>query len=236
MNSAPLAKNPAQVYRRLLQNTGNNLAIALNCSALIDVLNIDLYNERMANDTIQTLIAMEMADPERKLNRSEGALYLVLSALILVVISIGNLLFSRWQIPRYLVHLPLYTLIAIACLYIYRRHYLSFRYTLTDQTFAVERVAGNSDRSLVAVPLADINYLAAYTHAARSKLPIVNASVRKKRESILIVTRFEGEAIALIISPSEDFLTKLSAQRETAVLCGKRIEQTNGSTPEDTME
>ena len=217
MNFAPLAKNPAQVYRRLLQNIAHNLAIARNTSALIDVLNIGLYNERMANDTIQTLIAIEMVDPKRKLNRSEGALYLALSALILAVISIGNLLFAHAQIPRYLVHLPLYAMIAVVCLYIYRRHYISFRYTLTDQTFAIERIAGNKERALAAVRLADIASIAAYAHSEKKEATIQNASVKPKQNALLLLARSDGEETALLISPSEDFLSKLTAQWETAV-------------------
>ena len=170
----------------------------------------------MEENTVQTLVAMEISAPARKLNRSQGALYLALTALILAVISIANVLYARWQIPRYFVQPPLYALIAAVCAYIYQRHYVSFRYTLTDQTFAVERVAGNTDRALAAVLLTDIESIDAPRRDLPGKTHVLRASVRTARESTLVFSRLGEDETAILISPSEEFLQKLKAQWQIA--------------------
>ena len=184
---------------------------------MIDVLKIDLYNVRMEENAIHTLVAIELSESNKKPKRSEGALYLALTAAIMAVISVGNYLFAHWQIPRAAVHLPLYALIAVVCIYYYKRHYISFRYTLTDQTLAVERISGKTDATLAAVRLADIESVSEFEQATTGKARVFNASVRTKRESIVVVAPFEEEKAMLFISPSEDFLLKLNTQWQKAV-------------------
>lgn len=176
----------------------------------------------MEENTVQTLVAMEISEPARKLKRSQGALYLALTALILAVISIANVLYARWQIPRYFVQPPLYALIAAACAYVYRRHYISFRYTLTDQTFAVERVAGNSDRALAAMLLADIESIDAPHRALPGRTRVLRASVRKARESKVVFSRMGEDETAILISPSEEFFLKLKTQWQIAAKRGSK--------------
>lgn len=171
----------------------------------------------MEESSVQTLVAMETSKPLKKLNRSAGALYLVLTVLILAVISIGNLLFSRWQISRYFVQPPLYVLIAFASIFVYRGHYVSFRYTLTDQTLAIERIAGNTERTYAAVLLTEIESIHTLERQMLKKTHVLRAYVRSVRELKAVFLRIGENKTAIVISPSEDFNTKLITQWETAI-------------------
>ena len=154
--------NGATAERRLKRIIDEILAISLNCSSLIDVLDIRHYNEPMEENDVINLIAMETAEPKRKLNRSAGAIYAVLIALILGVIMLANFLYMKWQIPRFAVQPALYAAIAICGVIVYRRNYISFRYTLTDRMLAIEKIAGNREQTMIAVSLEDIRSIACY--------------------------------------------------------------------------
>lgn len=197
--------------RRIEQNTADNLSLSLNCSPLIDVLFRAHYNGHMEENDVLTLIAMETAEPKRKLIRSAGAVYVVLIALIIGTISLANLLYARWQIPRYVVQPPIYVLIAICGVYAYQKHYLSYRYTLTDRMFAIERIAGSGERTMVAISLYEITNIAPYERG-NAQEGIRNASVLPRWRSVLILLEENGRESAYRISPSEEFLEQLNAQ------------------------
>lgn len=218
MNLRSLAKNPVKVYKRLFRNISFNLAESRNCSPLIDVLFAGYYNVHMEENTVQAFIATETARPPNRLNRSIGALYIILMALILAVISAANLLDTRWQIPRYLVQPFFYVLIAIVSVYIYRRHYVCFRYTLTDQTLLIERLAGGSERMVAAVLLTDIMAIETSEREKRFFQHAINASILSRKDSTLLhVGRGTGE-VMIWISPSEIFLRQLKTQRQVSAL------------------
>jgi len=170
----------------------------------------------MEENTVQTLVAIEIVEPTGKRDRSVGAMYLVLTALILAVISFANFLFTRWQISRYLIQPPLYILIAIGCVWIYRRHFVSYRYTLTDQTFAVDRVAGHTDRALAAVLLTEIESISTWDRSIKMQAHLYRASVQPAEKSIFVVAHPEGMRTILLISPSEAFLSELHNQWQAA--------------------
>ena len=111
----------------------------------------------MEENTVQTLVAFEIAQPRKRLNRSAGAVYFLLTVLVLAVISVANFAATHWQIPREWVQLPLYAILIAASILVYRRHYVCYRYTLTDQTFAVDRIAGNRERTMAAIDLSEID-------------------------------------------------------------------------------
>lgn len=166
----------------------------------------------MEESDVLTLIAMETAEPKRKLNRSAGAVYVVLIALIVGTIALANLLYTRWQIPRYAVQPPIYALTAIFGIYAYRRHYLSYRYTLTDRMFAIERIAGGGERTIAAATLDEIADIVPYRHDIRRK-GMISASVLPRRKSTMVIIKEEnGRERAYCISPGEAFLMKLTAQ------------------------
>jgi hypothetical protein len=212
MNSSPVAKNPARLERRLLQNILFILAQSRIYSPLIDVLQIDPYNIRMEENTVQTLVAFEIAQPRKRLSRSAGAVYFMLTALVLAVISAANFAATHWQIPREWVQLPLYVLLIAAGIFVYRRHYVCYRYTLTDQTFAMDRIAGNAERAIAAVDLRDIDWTRADHEGRKTAMRTINASVLPKRESVRLTIRLDDQETVLYISPSEEFYMTLQAQ------------------------
>lgn len=170
----------------------------------------------MKESTVQTLVALETAQPAKKLNRSAGAIYFALIMLVLAAITTANFLFLHWQIPRIYVQLGLYALFAAVGFYIYRNHYVCFRYTLTNQAFAVERIAGSKERSLAAISLSDIESVSPYNSMRVAAKTTLYASVWRKRNSIQMVARFEERKTILYFSPSKDFLDSLQAQLRIA--------------------
>jgi hypothetical protein len=166
----------------------------------------------MEENAVINLIAMETAEPKRKLNRSPGAIYAVLIALILGVITLANLLYARWQIPRFAVQPALYAAIAICGVIVYQRNYISFRYTLTDRMLAIERIAGYRERTLIAVSLRDIQAILSSRQGLYTKHRTYNASKTARSKSIAVVLIENGIETAWRISPSDDFLQKLTAQ------------------------
>ncbi|MEA5048791.1 MAG: hypothetical protein VB034_09315 [Eubacteriales bacterium] len=183
---------------------------------MIDVLSFGYYNVPMGEETVQILVAMETAEPKKRLNRSAGAIYVVLTALILAVISAANLLYAKWQVPRFLVQPPLYVLITIGALLIYRRHYVSFRYTLTDQTFAVERLTDGNEKAVVSLLLKDVAEIG--THPGKTfGRRVIFASFRPKKDSTAIRARLGEEEVVLWISPGETFLRKMVIQWQSVL-------------------
>lgn len=166
----------------------------------------------MEENTVQTLVAFEIAQPQKRLNRSAGAVYFLLTALVLAVISAANFAATHWQIPREWVQLPLYAILIAASILVYRRHYVCYRYTLTDQTFAVDRIAGNRERTIAAIDLSEIDGTPADHEGGRTATRTVYASVLPKRKSARLTARLDGRETILYISPSEDFFTTLQAQ------------------------
>lgn len=166
----------------------------------------------MEENTVQTLVAFEVAQPRKRLNRSAGAVYFMLTALVLAAISAANFAATNWQIPREWVQLPLYAMLIAAGILIYRRHYVCYRYTLTDQTFAVDRIAGNTERTIAAIDLRQIDGICADHEDRKTGTRTIYASVLPKRKSVRLTARLDGLETVLYISPSEDFYTTLQAQ------------------------
>ena len=166
----------------------------------------------MEENTVQTLVAFEIAQPQKRLNRSAGAVYFLLTALVLAVISAANFAATHWQIPREWVQLPLYAILIIASIFVYRRHYVCYRYTLTDQTFAVDRIAGNRERTMAAIDLSKIDDIRGDYEGGKPATHAIYASVLPKRKSARLTARLDGRETVLYISPSDDFFTTLQAQ------------------------
>lgn len=204
--------NTASVEGRLLQNTSYNLAISLNCSSLIDVLKSAYYNMIMDENAVITLIAMETASPKWRMTRSAGAVYAALIVLIIGCISAGNLLYERFSIPRHVTQPVLYTMIAIAAYYIYQRHFLRYRYTLTSDTLAIEQLGGKVERILAVISLNDISRIQRNNDARRSKEKIVRAALPPYQGATRVFTMIDEKEIQYEISASEEFFAKLIEQ------------------------
>ncbi len=216
MNSTPYAMNSATDERRLNENIDVFLAYTLNCSSLIDVLHLDYYNIFMEDNNVISLIAFDVSEPKRKINRSPGAIYTALIALIIGVISLANLLDARWNIPRYLVQPALYVIIAVGAIYVYLHYFVSFRYTLTDELIAVEKVAGKKETTILVTSLNTITEISRYDKKQKKCFSCTNASVQSKRNTTCITITQDGKDVMYCIASSEEFLEKLTAQWQIA--------------------
>ncbi|MPM94144.1 hypothetical protein SDC9_141287 [bioreactor metagenome] len=212
--------NSARDYEQLLQNIAFNLFNALNYSSLIDVLKTGHYNISMGENDVQNLICMENAAPKPRLIRSAGALYVVLLLLAIGSIAAANALEEHLRIPREYSQIALYALLLGAGLYIYRFRLTSFRYTLTDRYFSIDRLTGRSEKAEERLLLSDITYIGVFTPDEGFGIrwgAIRNRSILPVKKSTAIRYRENGEERNLLISPGEEMLEKLTAQWENAV-------------------
>ena len=162
---------------------------------------------------MQTLLAMETAEPKWRLIRSSGALYTVLILLVFGAIAAANALNMHFDVPRAAVQIPLYALILLYGWYARRTDLTRYRYTLTDRVLAVERIVGGKERSSAAVDISDIIEVTSGERAAKTGVPAVRWSVRRARESAALRIRGETGERLWLISPEAEFLDKLAAQR-----------------------
>jgi len=212
MNSWSLAMNAVGDMRRLFKNKSRILTISLNCSSLIDVLKCGYYNIDMDENAVINLVAIEKAEPKRRIIRSVGAIYLALIVLVIGCISVGNLLYDRFQIPRHVTQPILYALIAICGYYIYRRHYLCYRYTLTDEMLAIERIGGNSERTLAAIDLNKIISIDGNKNQKSGKNRVY-ASLLSPKDTTWILALVDGKELSCAIGASKEFVSKMVEQK-----------------------
>lgn len=188
----------------------------MNCSSLIDVLPRGHYNVRMEESQVHSFIGMEVVEPKRGPIRSAGALYAVLLLLVVGVIVAGNALSANWSVPRVFVQVTLYVLLLVIGWYVYRYFLTAFRYTLTDRVFSVERVVGKRERADVGVHLADIVKIVPAVRLDGTEGKRKNLSARPKKDSVAVVIRARAGSRVFIVSPSEEFLEKLTTQWKLA--------------------
>jgi hypothetical protein len=170
----------------------------------------------MEENNVHSLIGLETVEPKRGFIRSSGALYVALLLLVLGVIAAGNALSTLWEVPRVYVQITLYALLLLLGWYVYRYYLTAFRYTLTDRVFAVERVVGKKARADECVHLSDIARIRAYDGAQDDTGRRRNLSARRKKDSIAVYVRGEKGGRVLIVSPSEEFIEKLTTQWKIA--------------------
>lgn len=174
----------------------------------------------MDENDVQNLICMENASPKARVIRSKGALYVVLLLLAIGSIAAANALEERLQIPREYPQIALYALLLALGWYIYRFRLTTFRYTLTDRVFAIDRLTGQSERAEERFLLSDIFYIEAYAqaHSNGSRLKAIrNRSILPRRMSTVIRYRDDATERVLLISPSESLLEQLNEQWLIAV-------------------
>lgn len=187
---------------------------------MIDLLGAGHYNVSMDENDVQNLICMENASPKPRVIRSKGALYVVLLLLAIGSIAAANALEERLQIPREYPQIALYALLLTLGWYIYRFRLTTFRYTLTDRVFAIDRLTGQSERAEERFLLSDITYIEAYiqAHSNGSRLETIrNRSILPRRMSTVIRYRDDATKHVLLISPSESLLEQLNKQWQIAV-------------------
>ncbi len=190
--------------------------IALNCSALIDVLGYGTYNIYMENSVLQNHIMGEKAEPARRIIRSDGALYALLLLFTLGVIFLANAVSVLWNLPRLFVQLTLYLILFGLGYFVYRRYLVCFYYMLTDRMFTVDRIVGKKRRSDESVHLSDIVSIRPFRDAPGDLGKLRKLYVNNKRDTLALTVVAAGKRFTLLISPSQEFAGKLIEQWKTA--------------------
>lgn len=179
---------------------------AANCSCLIDVFARATYNRTVEERAIEDFICMEKVAPKRGAIRSHGVLYALLLAAVLFAMALGNALTKRFAWPRAAVQLPLYAMVLLLGVYLYRVRMVSYRYTLTNRTLTIERYVGTHLHARVPVPLAELEAMA-QDHKPRGAR-VADYGLRRGNGCVLTLT----DGRRLVIDPTEEFIGKLRQQ------------------------
>ncbi len=162
---------------------------------------------------VYDVIATEVAAPDKKYIRSEGALYALLVVGAVIVIGFGNRLQTLLDLPPVLVQGTLYALLAAFGYWAVRYRLTSFRYTLTDRAFFVTKLAGKSEKLLVEVPLEAIEYAGPYDGAKLEQMGCrmgQNVRVGRIEDTTMLLYREEGTLTCLCLSAGETLKGKLT--------------------------
>jgi hypothetical protein len=166
----------------------------------------------MEENTVVNLLAIETIAPKWRIARSAGAVYVMLIVLMVGCFSVGNLLYNNFQIPRHLTQPILYALIAICGFYLYRRHFISYRYTLTEDQFAIEEVGGRTERTIAVIAIDDVCAIAPSHDNTKTAGKIIRASLPPKETQTRVKAIADGIETTYIVSASEELIQKLTAQ------------------------
>ena len=164
-------------------------------------------------DMVYDVIATEVAAPEKKHIRSEGALYVLLVLGALMVIGLGNRIQVWLDLPPVLVQGTMYVLLIGLGYYVMRFRLTSHRYTLTDRAFFVTRLSGKSEKLVAEIPLSAIEYAGPYDGARLKALGCsMGPNVRTGRieETTMLLYREEGALQCLCLSAGETLKGKLT--------------------------
>mgnify|MGYP001370377981 CR=1 FL=1 len=170
----------------------------------------------MEENNVHSLIGTETVEPKRRPIRSLGALYVVLLALVVGVIAAGNALSAHWSVPRIYIQLTMYAVLLALGWYVYRYYLTSFRYTLTDRLFAIERVVGKKQRADECIRLSDITRMQPFDRESTQGAKVKNLTARAKKDSLAVTVRDAKGTRVLLVSPGEELTEKLSAQWKVA--------------------
>ena len=164
-------------------------------------------------DMVYDVIATEVAAPEKKHIRSEGALYALLVVGALLVMGLSNRLVTALDLPPVLVQATLYALLIALGYWVVRYRLTSFRYTLTDKAFFVSRLSGKSEKPVAEIPLGAIEFAGAYDGARLKELGCrMGPSVRVGRieDTTMLIYREDGALQALCLSAGEKLKERLT--------------------------
>ncbi len=164
-------------------------------------------------DLVYEVIATEVAAPEKKYVRSEGALYALLVLGAVVVIGLGNRLTGLLGLPPVLVQGTLYGLLMGLGYWVLRFRLTSHRYTLTDRAFFVTRLTGKSEKLMAEIPLGVIEYVGPYDGAKVKELGCrMGPNVRKGKleGTTMLIYREKGALQCLCLSAGEEMKGKLT--------------------------
>ncbi len=162
---------------------------------------------------VYDVIATEVAAPEKRYIRSEGALYALLVLAALLVIGLGNRVQALLDLPPVLVQGTLYGLLIVLGYWVMRYRLTSHRYTLTDRAFFVTRLTGKSEKLLAEIPLEAIEYAGPYDGAKLKALGCrmgPNVRTGKLEETTMLLYREDGALRCLCLSAGETMKGKLT--------------------------
>lgn len=191
--------------------------ISSYCSSLIDVLKYAHYNIVMEESALINLLDIETAKPKRQITRSVGAIYIALIVLIIGCISIGNLLYQHYQIPRFLTQPVLYCIIAICGYYLYKRHYICFRYTLTDELFVIEQTGGNKEKTIAVIQLCEIKRIDSAETANKTRGKLIHTSLPPRKDATYITINATDREMIYTISATVEMVGKLKEAWKAAI-------------------
>ncbi len=164
-------------------------------------------------DMVYDVIVTEVAAPQKKYIRSEGALYALLLVGALIVISLGNRLLTVLSLPPVLIQGTLYGLLILVGYWVLRFRLTSHRYTLTDKAFFVTRLSGRSEKLLAEIPLSAIEYAGPYDEAKLKELGCrmgPNVRVGRIETTTMLIYREDGALNCLCLSAGEKMKGKLT--------------------------
>ncbi len=164
-------------------------------------------------DMVYDVIATEVAEPEKKHIRSEGALYALLVLGALFVIGFSNRLTTTLDLPPVLVQGVLYLLLLGLGYWVMRYRLTSHRYTLTDKAFFVTRLMGRSEKLMAEIPLQDIEYAGPYDGAKLKELGCrmgPNVRVGQIENTTMLIYRAGEDLQCLCLSAGEELKGKLT--------------------------
>lgn len=144
----------------------------------------------------------ELCVPQKRILRSDGALYLVLLGGVILVILLANYICKKTSFPSLPVHAVLYAVLLGIGYLVYRKRLVSYRYLLFDDAFEAYRVVGTREKLLAAISLNRITSMGAF--APSDAKNDARAFVGKRDAALCIrYTDEAGVLRALCISPTE---------------------------------
>ena len=172
----------------------------------------------MEENTFVNLLAIETAAPRWRITRSVGAIYISLIVLMIGCISVGNLLYQNWQIPRQITQPILYAIIGIFAFFLYRRHYICFRYTVTDDQLAIEQIGGSKEKIVAVISLREITAIETAQKRKQKRARMIDASLPPRKNAIWILTRDRERDVIYAIRASNEFVQELEKTWQETLL------------------
>lgn len=154
----------------------------------------------------------------KKLIQSDRLLFfLVITLLVAASLLLGYLEYAL-EVFTPPLQIFFFLVLIVLCYFIITRQMTAFHYVLTENTFAVFRLVGKSEKLVERVFLHEIVFVAPYASAKGEKGREFALCVTKKQEAIVIAHRVNDRRQWLIVN--------IDAQMQAAI---KRAQQTSAS-------
>lgn len=154
------------------------------------------------------IVHTERCEPERRLIRSDGALYVLLLIGTIGVIILSRVLAVKLGIDTLWMQIALYAVLLGTGYLIYRTRLVDYLYELYDTELKIIRAVGKKQTSLLTVPLKDVTKVGPYEPGDAK--PTVCAYHGAKAKTTAIWFTENGERRVLCICASDALKTKLA--------------------------